>query len=349
MLTEGRGGRLWCAELAGSTSSAAPAADNALMHLLVPYAAPLSDAGRQALPALKLPHLDQLLNRLTLTRRDDGDELDLTPPHERALARELGLTAGDGYLPWGAHWAARDGIEPGELPWALLTPQHWHLGAEQVTVTDPQALALDEAASRELLGAVRELFESEGFTVRYGAPLRWYLAHPSFDGLQTASPERAIGRNVNDWLRPDPRARLLRRLQSELQMTMYTHPINERREAAGLPAFNSFWISGCGRFQPATVPTDLIVDERLRGPALAADWEGWAEAWRALDAGPLAQMLAIAPSNTTDAASPLRLTLCGERSSAEFTDLPRGVLSRLKSGLSRRFTPPPTTPLLESL
>ena len=321
------------------------------MHLLVPYAAPLSDAGRQALPALKLPHLDKLLTRLTLTGRDEGDELSLTPPHERALARELGLSAGDGHLPWGAHWAARDGIEPGEQAWALLTPGHWHLGAERVTATDPQALALDEAASRELLEAVRELFESEGFTLRYGAPLRWYLAHPSFEGLPTASPDRAIGRNVNDWLRPDPRARLLRRLQSELQMTMYTHPINEKREAAGLPAFNSFWISGCGRFQPASTPPDLVVDERLRSPALAADWTGWAEAWQALDAGPLAQMLADLGSRNsgTEAASSLRLTLCGERSSAEFTDLPRGPLSRLKSALASRFSPPSTVTLLESL
>jgi hypothetical protein len=321
------------------------------MHLLVPYAAPLSDAGRQALPALKLPHLDKLLTRLTPSRRDDGDELSLTPPHERALARELGLVAGDGHLPWGAHWAARDGIDLGDQAWALLTPQHWHLGAEQVTATDPQALALDEAASRELLEVVRELFESEGFSVRYGAPLRWYLAHPSFDGLPTASPERAIGRNVNDWLRPDPRARLLRRLQSELQMTMYTHPINERREAAGLPAFNSFWISGCGRFQPVKTPPDLVVDERLRGPALAADWTAWAEAWQVLDAGPVAEMLAAVQSKTspTTGSPPLRLTLCGERSSAEFTDLPRGLVSRLKTGLASRFNPPPTTPLLESL
>ena len=342
MLTEGRPG--FCRRTTGL-----PAADNAAMHLLVPYAAPLSDAGRQALPALQLPHLSRLLSLLTPTRRDDGDELSLTPPHERALARAIGLTAGDGHLPWGAHFAATDGIDPGEQAWALLTPGHWHLGAEQVTATDPQALALDEAASRELLEAARELFESEGFKLHYGAPLRWYLAHPSFDGLATASPDRAIGRNVNDWLRPDPRARLLRRLQSELQMTMYTHPINERREAAGLLAFNSFWISGCGRFQPAAVPADLAVDDRLRSPALAADWAAWAEAWRALDAGPLAEMLAALKSKATVGSPPLRLTLCGERSSAEFTDLPRGPLSRLKSALASRFSPPSTVTLLESL
>jgi hypothetical protein len=43
------------------------------------------------------------------------------------------------------------------------------------------------------------------------------------------------------------RAKPLRRLQNEMQMLLYTHPVNERRIARGLPAVNSFWISGTGR------------------------------------------------------------------------------------------------------
>jgi hypothetical protein len=32
------------------------------------------------------------------------------------------------------------------------------------------------------------------------------------------------------------------------------------------------------------------VDDRLRAPALAEDWAAWADAWRALDDGPLAEL-----------------------------------------------------------
>jgi hypothetical protein len=32
------------------------------MHLLIPFAAPLSDAGRAAAASLQLPHLQQLLS-----------------------------------------------------------------------------------------------------------------------------------------------------------------------------------------------------------------------------------------------------------------------------------------------
>ena len=310
------------------------AADNAPMHLLVPFAAPLSEPGRQALKSLSLPRLEALLARLAPGPRDAGDEYSLSPPHERALAGALGLAGGDGRLPWAAWQAAQDGIDPGDAAWALLSPAHWHLGTDQVGFTDPLALALDEATSRALLEAVRELFESEGFTLRYGAPQRWYAAHDSLADLSTASLDRVIGRNVDRWLVADPRARLVKRLQNEVQMLLYTHPINAAREELGLPVVNSFWLSGCGRAQPVVAPAGLSVDERLRAPALAEDWAAWTEAWRALDA-------ALPPPDHT----PLRLTLCGERAAATFESAPRGLWQRLGG----RFARPQAWSILESL
>ena len=81
------------------------------MHLLIPFAAPLSAAGRQALAALALPRLRALLGRLTEVERDEGDEWGLSPPHERALARALGWQGASGQLPWAARLAAADGID----------------------------------------------------------------------------------------------------------------------------------------------------------------------------------------------------------------------------------------------
>jgi len=310
------------------------AADNAAMHLLVPFAAPLSEPGRAALKSLSLPRLEALLSSLAPGPRDDGDEYSLTPPHERALARALGWVGADGRLPWAAWLAARDGIATGDAAWALLSPANWHLGTDQVGFTDPLALALDEAASRELLEAVRGLFESEGYTLRYGAPLRWYLAHDTLADLPTASPDRVIGRNVDRWLVADPRARLIRRLQNEVQMLLYTHPINAAREELGLPVVNSFWLSGCGRAQPALAPAGLAVDERLRAPALAEDWAAWSAAWRALDAA--------LPAPDT---APLQLTLCGERSAVSFASAPRSLWQRVGG----RFARPQAQALLETL
>src|SRR5690242_7914463 len=142
------------------------------MHWIVPFAAPLSEAGRHALHTLKLPQLDTLLARSTEVLRDEGDELSLSTPHERALARALGFAGADGELPWGAWLAGQDDVDTDDLAWGLLTPVHWEVGADHVRLTDPAALALDEAASRTFFEALRPLFESEGLALVFGAPLR---------------------------------------------------------------------------------------------------------------------------------------------------------------------------------
>ena len=309
------------------------------MHLMIPFAAPLSDAGREAARGLSLPRLGALLAMLQLQSRDDGDEWSLSPPHERALAAAFGWVGADGLLPWAARTATADGVAVDGLDWGLLTPAHWHLGTDQVSLLDPAGLLLDDAASRVFFAAVQDLFATDGYTLFYGAPTRWYAAHETFATLPCASLDRVIGRNVDRWLGKDPAARRIRRLQSEVQMRLYTHPLNDQRIAQGLLAVNSFWLSGCGATQ-AVAPHDMRVDERLRAPSLADDWSAWCKAWETLDAGPVAEMCAIAKSG-----QPARLTLCGERASATYSSGQRSWLRSIKA----RFAAPAWLPLLETL
>jgi len=306
------------------------------MHLMIPFASVLSEAGQQARETLALPRLEKLLARLSAVEHDSGDEYSLSPPHERALAQAIGLSGGDGSVPWAACAAARDGIDVGELAWGLLTPVHWQLAADHVNLLDPKLLALDESESRGLLEAVRELFESEGFVLAWGAPLRWYAAHGSLADLPCASIDRVIGRDVDVWLTNDPRTRLVRRLQNEVQMLLHTHPINEQREARGALVVNSFWLSGCGVRQHAAADAQLLVDRRLRTPALTEDWAAWVEAWQALDGGPVNDALGRVERSET-----LTLTLCGERHAARFEsrriDLWSRVTQRLRAPRAQRL------------
>ena len=310
------------------------------MHLLIPFAAPLSEAGRAAAGSLQLPQLQMLLSMLTLQGRDESSEWSLSPPHERMLARGLGWSGADGLLPWAAQAAAADGIAVGHLAWGQLTPAHWHLGTEQISLIDPAGLMLDDSASRAFFAAVSDLFTSEGYALVYGAASRWYAAHDSLAALPTASLDRVIGRNVDRWLGNDPALRRVRRLQGEVQMLLYTHPLNEERATNGLLPVNSFWLSGCGVFQAPGDGAAPTVDARLRAPALADDWAAWVKAWETLDSGPLSALSAQAQQG-----QPVQLTLCGERASASFTLQPRSLSQRLRN----RWSPPSWPALLESL
>ena len=137
--------------------------------------------------------------------------------------------------------------------------------------------------------------------------------------------------------RPEPR--LIRRLQSELQLLLYPHPINTQREARGELTINSFWLSGCGRFQASDAGA-VQVDDSLREALLADDWVAWAEAWQALDAGRLARLReAVAQGE------PVALTLCGERSAQRFDSASRTVWQRVTGHWKARAP----HPVLEAL
>lgn len=313
------------------------------MHLLIPFASALSEAASHVLNDLQLPNLARLLARLTPAAADSGDEYSLSPPHERALASAWGWRGADGALPFAAHAAALDGVVVGEQAWGLVTPAHWHVGRDHVTLADPEALQLGEAESRAAFEAVRELFESEAFTLVWGAPSRWYVAHESLAGLPCASLDRVIGRNVDLWIRHgaafQSQARLVRRLQSEVQLLLYPHALNEVREQRDALTLNSFWLSGCGRAQ-AVPANDVVVNDSLRAPLLAQDWVTWADAWRALDSGALATLLADAQAGRT-----ARLTLCGERTAQRFAHTERSLWQQLGS----RFKSPAPHTILEAL
>ncbi len=316
------------------------------MHLLVPFASDTSEACQHVLRDLSLPRLESLLALLAPAGRDEGDAFTFSPPHERALAAAWGWQGGDGTLPFAAQAAADDGIDVGAGAWALLTPAHWQLGRDHVTLLDPAGLDLGAAESRALFDAVEDLFASEGFAVAWGAAGRWYAARDDLQGFATASIDRVVGRGVDRWLREsasggeragkgDGRsaiARLMRRLQSEAQLVFYTQPVNETREARGALPVNSFWLSGCGQLQPAPAAKTPDIAGDLRAPLLAGDWAAWAEAWQALDAGAIARLL----DRTRDGAKDTKLTLCGECVAARFESQPRSVWQKLRGAGRKR-------------
>jgi hypothetical protein len=299
------------------------------MHLLIPFAACSDPASRQVLRGLRLPHLEQLIHHLTALPLEPGQEDSPSLPHERVLAQALGLPATDP-IPWAAWHAANSGLDAGDATWAFITPCHWQVGQSQVTLFDPQQLALQEDESRALLAAMQPYFAEDGITLMFDSPGRWLARGELFRGLTAVSLERVVGRNVAPWLPASP---VLRRLQNEMQMLLYTHPLHDTRTACRALPVNSFWISGSGALDaappaPATQPT---VAQQLVAPALQQDWSTWAQAWQALDAGECAALLAALDQGT----STVRLTLCSEQHALPYVHAPRRGWARIKTLFSR--------------
>jgi hypothetical protein len=201
--------------------------------------------------------------------------------------------------------------------------------------------------SLALLAAMQPYFSEDGISLHYEKPERWLARGAVFNDLATASLDRVAGRDVAHWLPAASSAIPLQRLQSEMQMLLYHHPVNDDRSARGVPIVNSFWISGTGALpqlpqlphQAATAPKPVLVTS-LREAALGENWPAWAHAWQALDATECAALLA-----TLNQGGNAELTLCGERSARTFMAGPPSILKNFLSFLGSQ----PPSLLLEQL
>jgi hypothetical protein len=323
--------------------------DNPGMHFVIAHAAPAGPQCQEAIAKLQLPHLARLLKRLTPTAHATGSAQQLTPLYERIQAQTLGLLpstndVGDGLVPWAAQQAnTLDLVAPATDGWAWITPCQWRVNADHVAMLDPHDLALTAEESTTLQQAMQAYFSEDGIALQpvdAAAPGTWLASGPVFKQLPTASLERARGARVDRWMPRQPQAQALRRLQNEMQMLLYTHPINDARAAKGLPTINSFWISGTGELPSATAPTaaknECTVRHDLRTAALEDDATAWLAAWQALDSALLASLYAQ-PAIT--------LTLCGENQAHTFSQISRPWWRKLH----RQFTTPTPVQLLTQL
>ncbi|QNK65236.1 hypothetical protein [Variovorax sp. PAMC26660] len=304
-------------------------------HLLIPFAGRGSPACRAALLTLRLPNLETLLLRLSLADTDTQDESTRSPPHERALAQALGISAADGCIPWAALEARKTGLAAPDdhEAWGLVTLCNWQVGIDDVALGDPSAIEIDAAESMALLAVAQPFFEEDGIRLYPSdTPGRWLARAPIFDGLATASIDRAVGCPISQWSPLGDSSRPLRRLQNEMQMLLYTQRVNDDRAARGVPPINSFWLSGTGvlKKEPTRPVATPEVSDALRIAALRDDGAAWAAAWQALDAGAIADLL----TDYTRGAD-VALTLCGDRAAQRYTVQQRGLARWAKSLFDR--------------
>ncbi|WP_213296274.1 regulator [Paraburkholderia sacchari] len=296
------------------------------LHLLVPFALPSAATASTVLAGLEFPALSKLVARATLGEQVIGEDFQRTLPHERWVARAFGATApqaadtagknptngassADDEAPLAPWMLLADGGTPGDATWACIQPVHVRIAHDHLVLIDPASLELADTDAAALYAVARPLIEELGVRVEAPTPQRWYLSSDQFGTLAGASPLRASGRNIEIWLPHEAhsgqRSRAWMKVQNEVQMAWFEHPVNEAREARGLPAVNSIWFHAQGALRPvkrafARVRSDAAA---TRGLALAAGAELGAapDTFRALATAPAAATSAgdALPNNAT--------------------------------------------------
>lgn len=286
------------------------------MHLILPHAA-CPQWPASALDGLVLPHLQALLAGMQPSARlhdTEGEAPHRLMPHEQVEAQARGWPR-EGPWPWAALASGEDGAQ------AWLTPCHWQVGMDQVLMREPHALQLSDAESQALLQAMQPYLHEDGLQLRWHSALLWHAQGELLAELAPASLARVSGQNVRPWVMDGSLPGALRRLQSEVQMLLYHHPVNESREARGQLTVNSFWLHGAGRPSQTAASDSVQCLDALSVPARQGDLAAWQVAWATLDREVLAPLAA--------STEPLTLTLCSEHTAQTYTRRPRPWWRRL--------------------
>ena len=236
--------------------------------------------------------------------------------------------------------------------WALISLCHWHVNSGQVFMLRSEPL--DEQGSEMLREELSPFFAQVGISLFKHMPGVWLAKSELFQALPTANLSRAMGQEVEPWLVGNtfafPKERThqsqsLKRLQSEVQMLLYQHPINQGRIAP----LNSIWFSDTGTSyldaaqvhwlsmtpQPTQLESSstnsIWISEHLNAARNQGDWRDWAQTLERMDADLFAEL------NTGGFE---RLIFCGSHSTKVWGNRPKhglaGMLLTLKASVFSR-------------
>jgi hypothetical protein len=214
------------------------------MLFLIPHLFPPSRLLERATLGLRLQALETLLARGTIRPCPQEGV-------EAALCGALSIPRQQDW-PLAPITLEADGRSAEETHWLRADPVHLGLMRDRIVLTDNRVLNLTPEEASALAISIGQHF-GESFKPVPLHPQRWYVPFAEPPRLTTNPPSVARGQGIEPLMPQGDDAMRLRTLLNELQMLLFTHPVNQARETRGELPVNSVWLWGGGT-KPA-VPT----------------------------------------------------------------------------------------------
>ena len=216
------------------------------LELVIPALLRAPDPPPAALPALEL-----LLAR---GRRGHGHAGNL----ETWLCRAFGLEDTSPQrpcVPAGALTALAYGLDPGAHSWLRADPVHLRADRDRVLLMPGQALSITANEAQDLAAALTPLLAGK-FMLHAVRHDQWCLRIQEQGPIDIGAkpPIDLAGADIDPHLPPKQWHLLL----TEIQMALYSHPVNTARERRGEPVVNSLWLWGAGTAPAASGPWNSI-------------------------------------------------------------------------------------------
>jgi hypothetical protein len=140
------------------------------------------------------------------------------------------------------------GNETGKGFWMFAAPVHLVLQRDSFSLAEPVPLPLESEEADALTGSLNKHFEADDLKF-FLHEKQWFLRLAQNPNIQTTAPEATINKDISAFLPTGEGAMQWAKFTNEIQMLLFEHPVNQVREAKGLPAVNSIWCHGGGQVE----------------------------------------------------------------------------------------------------
>lgn len=138
------------------------------------------------------------------------------------------------------------GNSPESFYWLFATPVHLMLARDSFILADPHTIKLSNDEATQLTISLNQHFSQEGLQF-YWQQNQWFLRLAHDPHIETIAPKHAINRKIDDFQTTGSGAIVWAKLQNEIQMLLFSHPINHHREKNKQLTINSIWCHGGGK------------------------------------------------------------------------------------------------------
>lgn len=149
-------------------------------------------------------------------------------------------------IPNAALACQQTGNDAGNAYWLYAAPVHLVLQRDSFSLAGPVPLVMEQAEIDVLTIDLNAHFSSDNMQFFWHDD-KWFLRLQQNPNIQTAHPQLAINKNIAHFLPTGDGAMAWASFQNELQMLLFTHPINDTRESKRLILVNSIWCYGGGQ------------------------------------------------------------------------------------------------------
>lgn len=287
------------------------------VHLVLPSLFLPTALAEPVNTGLKLPALKKILARGT--RHAFASHA--APSLEQHLCELFGVAAQID-TPIAPITALADGLPAGG--WIRADPVHLQLQRDRLQLS---GVTVTAGEAQQCCAQLNAYFAAQGLRFFAPHPQRWYLQLRDIPHLCTTPLSQVLGENMRTALPTGEHAAQWHQLLNEIQMLLFSLPLNDAREQRGETTINSLWCWGAGQTPTLSAPYPAVSADTPLAASFAAaaqlpfvewqtHWQGEAQllVWTALHAaqqqGDFAQWRDLLQHFEQHYAQPLWQALC---------------------------------------